>query len=40
MDSPQAANSKAQGRAYVLGGNADTLAFVSSLRPEGKTVTA
>jgi hypothetical protein len=31
---------KAQGRAYVLGGNADTLAFVSSLRPEGKSITA
>jgi hypothetical protein len=30
----------AQGRAFVLGGNAGTLAFVSSLREDGKTITA
>ncbi len=28
-----------QARAYVLGGNASTLAFVSSLRPENKQIT-
>jgi hypothetical protein len=30
---------RGQARAYVLGGNAGTLAFVSSLRPENKQIT-
>lgn len=31
---------KVQGSAYILGGNADTLAFVSSLRGDGKQISA
>ncbi len=36
----QRESAKPQGRAYIIGGNADTLAFVSSLRDEGKQIAA
>jgi len=37
---PKPPSSPREGRVYVLGGNASTLAFVSSLRPEKGQVTA
>jgi hypothetical protein len=40
MERPELAAAAREGRVYVLGGNASTLAFVSSLRPEKGQVTA
>jgi len=40
MERSQRPSAPREGRVYVLGGNASTLAFVSSLRPANKQITA
>jgi len=40
IDPPSNSEAKSDARAYVLGGNASTLAFASSLVPENRQVTA
>ena len=40
IDPPSTPESKSESRAYILGGNASTLAFASSLVPENRQVSA